>query len=87
MSEIAEPCVLSPTRNEVLFEKLFCNDVFLPFNKRILLLKIQKYLETFDGKCEEDIRPDLYFDVFIYENYEELVSWCEKTGRTIQYLD
>jgi hypothetical protein len=86
MSEIAEPCVLSPTRNEVLFEKLFCNDVFLPFNKRILLVKIQKYLETFDGNVE-DMRPSMYFDVFIYENYEELVSWCEKTGRTIQYLD
>lgn len=69
------------TNNEETFEKLFGQQVYLPFNKNILLHKIRYYLE------KEEYGADFYFDIFIYENYEELVAWCEKNNKTIQYID
>ena len=66
---------------EETFERLFGDLVYLPYNKRILLLKIERYL------ANEDYSMDFFFDVFLYENYDDLMKWCEKTNRTIQYLD
>jgi len=67
--------------NKEIFQNLFGHQSYLPFNKRILLLKIRRCLE------EEVYSADLYLDVFLYENYEELVEWCNAKGKTIQYLD
>lgn len=69
------------TNHDEIFQRLFGQQVYLPFNKRILLHKIKYYLEN------QDYSADFYFDVFIYENYEELVAWCEKNNKTIQYID
>ena len=86
------------TKKEI-FQNLFGQQVYLPFNKRILLFKIKLYLEgvtspsytpkpTGSGMPEnEEYHADFYFDVFLYDNYDELVQWCIETGKTIQYLD
>ena len=66
---------------EETFERLFCDQVFLPFNKQILLYKIERYL------ANDDYSMDFFFDVFLYENYDNLVKWCANTNRTIQYLN
>lgn len=66
---------------EEIFEKLFSDQVYLPFNKQILMFKIERYL------ANNDYCTDLFFDVFLFQNYEDLVEWCDKTNRTIQYLN
>ena len=70
---------------EETFEQLFEDHVFLPYNQRILLCKIQRYLRN--TIANDDAITDFIFDVFLYVNYAELVKWCQKTNRTIQYLD
>lgn len=66
---------------EVLFEKLFGHLDVNPFNKNFLMQKIEYYKET-DQK-----RPDLYLDLFIYENYDAFEQWCIKTNKQFPYQD
>ena len=84
--------------NKEIFQNLFGHQSYLPFNKRILLLKIRRCFDiplsvgvakgALPPRLEEEVySADLYLDVFLYENYEELVEWCNAKGKTIQYLD
>jgi hypothetical protein len=73
--------------NEHIFKRLFGDLVYLPYNKQILFYKIQMNLETYRQHPDVEIPNDVYFDVFLYENYDELVDWCQKTNKTIQYIN
>jgi hypothetical protein len=66
---------------ETIFESIFGNRDFIPFNKNFLKEKIKYYKET------NQERPDLYLDVLIYDNYDMFEAWCNKTNKHYPYPD
>ena len=67
---------------EDIFNNLFGHQSVIPFvGKKFLEGKINHY-RTHNIK-----RADLYFDIFIYENYDAFKEYCEKNDKKLQFED